>query len=147
MIQKKSGGFSKPSDFYIQSELSELRTGSYERLAEVVACELLEVLDETSCKVFSLLIPLCRLGISVARIEDGRIHTRELCRNFEIEVRDLLGRSLLDRTVEDSIDNTAGITDRDTLACSVPACVHEISLGAYCVHSLHEFLTVFCRVE
>ena len=74
----------------------KLWTGCYERLAEVVACELLEVLDETACEILCLCIPSACVSVSVARIEDCRINSRELGRNFEVEVRDSLCRSFLD---------------------------------------------------
>ena len=41
----------------------------------------------------------------------------------------------------------AGILDGDTLAGTVPAGVHEVSGGAYFLHSLHEFLTVLGGVQ
>lgn len=71
----------------------------------------------------------------------------ELCRNHEVEVRDGLGRSRVDAMVEDSVDDSAGVADGDSLACSVPASVHEVSLGTALLHLLDEFLGVLCRVK
>ncbi len=52
----------------------ELRTGLYKCLTLVVGRELREVLDETACEVGSLGIPLGRIGVGVAGIEDGGIY-------------------------------------------------------------------------
>ena len=71
-------------------------TSCYERLSEVVSSELVEVLDETSCEILSLLLPLACALVSVAWVEDSWVNAREFCRNCEVEVRDLLGRSLVD---------------------------------------------------
>ena len=122
-------------------------TSCYERLTEVVACELSEVLDETACEVLSLLLPLASALVSVAWVEDCWINAREFCRNCEVEVRDSLGRSLVDRAIEDSVDDSSCILDRDTLTCTVPSCVHEVCLSANLLHSLNELLTVLCWVE
>ena len=71
-------------------------TSCYERLTEVVTSELGEVLDETSCEILSLLLPLASALVSVAWIEDSWVNAREFSRNCEVEVRDSLGRSLVD---------------------------------------------------
>ena len=89
----------------------ELWTCCYERLSEVVSCELVEVLDEAACEVLCLLLPLAYACISVAWVEDCRINAREFCRNCEVEVRDGLGRSLVDGTVEDCVDDSSCILD------------------------------------
>ena len=125
----------------------ELWTSCYESLAEVVSSELVEVLDEASCEVLCLLLPLACASVSVAWVEDSWINTREFCRNCEVEVRDLLCRSLVYRTVEDSVDDSSCILDRDTLSCTVPSCVHEVCLGTNLLHSLYELLTILGWVE
>ena len=99
---------------FMESRL-ELWTSCNERLTEVVTSELSEVLDETSCEILSLLLPLASALVSVAWVEDSWVNAWELSRNYEIEVRDSLGRSLVDRTVEDSVDDSASVLDRDTL--------------------------------
>ena len=131
---------------FIESRL-ELWTSCYERLTEVVTSELSEVLDETACEILSLLLPLASALVSVAWVEDSWVNARELCRNCEVEVRDLLSRSLIDRTIEDSVDNSTSILDRDTLTCTVPSCVHEVCLSTNLLHSLNELLTVLSWVE
>jgi hypothetical protein len=45
--------------------------------------------------------------------------------------------------VEDSVDDTTSIADRDTFACSVPTSVNEISLSTALLHVLNEFLSIF----
>ena len=127
--------------------LLESWTSSYERLTEVVSSELSEVLDEAACEVLSLLLPLASALVSVAWVEDSWINAREFCRNCEVEVRDLLSRSLVDRTVEDCVDDSTSVLDRDTLTCTVPSCVHEVCLGTNLLHSLNELLTVLGWVE
>ena len=131
---------------FMESRL-ELWTSCNERLTEIVTSELSEVLDETSCEILSLLLPLASALVSVAWVEDSRVNAWELSRNYEIEVRDSLGRSLVDRTVEDSVDDSASVLDRDTLTCSVPTCVHEVCLSTNLLHSLNELLTVLSWVE
>ena len=86
--------------------LVQLRACGYQSLACLVGGVLVEVLDEAACQVFCLLGPLCSVCIGVAGIEDLGINTRKLGRNLEVEDRNVLGRSLLDRTVEDSVDDT-----------------------------------------
>ena len=125
----------------------ESRTSCYESLSEVVSSELVEVLDEAACEILCLLLPLACACVSVAWVEDSWVNTREFCRNCEVEVRDLLCRSLVDRAIEDSVNDSAGILDRDTLACSVPSCVDEVCLCTDLLHSLYELFTVLGRVE
>ena len=43
-------------------------TSCYERLTEVVACELSEVLDEATCEILSLLLPLASAQIGRAHV-------------------------------------------------------------------------------
>ena len=125
----------------------ELRTSSNESLTSLVVCVLSEVLDEASSEVLSLLLPLRSLSVSVARIKNLSSYTRKLCRNLEVEHRDLLCRSLVDVAVEDSVDDTTCVADRDTLACAVPASVYEVSLSVVLLHLLNELLSVLCRVQ
>ena len=131
---------------FMESRL-ELWTSCYERLTEVVTSELSEVLDKAACEILSLLLPLASALVSVAWVEDSWVNAWELSRNYEIEVRDSLSRSLVDRTVEDSVDDSASVLDRDTLTCSVPSCVHEVCLSTNLLHSLNELFTVLGWVE
>ena len=125
----------------------ESRTSCYESLSEVVSSELVEVLDEAACEILCLLLPLACACVCVAWVEDSWVNAREFCRNCEVEVRDLLCRSLVDRAIEDSVNDSAGILDRDTLSCSVPSCVPEVCLGTNLLHYLYELLTVLGWVE
>ena len=74
----------------------ELRTCCYECLAGLVSFVLLEVLDEALCKILCLCLPLCRICISVTRIEDLGSYTRKRGRNLEVKERNLLGLGLVD---------------------------------------------------
>lgn len=67
--------------------LFEVRTCSYEFLAFGVAGELLEVLDETTGQISPPLVPLLRVLVRVARIENLGIHARKCSRDLEIEYR------------------------------------------------------------
>ena len=89
----------------------ELRTGSYQRLALFVSGELREVLDEAAGQILRLLVPLCGVGVGIARIEDGAVHARQSGGHLEVEDRNLLRGSLVDRAVQDGVDDTAGILD------------------------------------
>ena len=77
----------------------QLRTGRYKSLACVVAFVFLKVLDKSSCQILCLLFPLGSVRIGISRIKDSGINARKLCRNLEIEDRDLLRRSLAYITV------------------------------------------------
>lgn len=74
----------------------ELWTSCNECLTGCVGCVLVEVLDETSGKVLSLLFPSLRICVSVARIEDSWVYVWQSCWYFEVEEWNLLGLSLED---------------------------------------------------
>ena len=120
----------------------KLRTSCNESLTSFVSFVLLEVLDEACSQIFSLFFPLSYISISITWVEDVRIYTFQLCRNYKVEVWNRLGWSLVDRVIEDSIDNTTGITDRDTLASSVPTGVNQISLSTALLHLLNQFFSI-----
>ena len=42
--------------------------------------------------------------------------------------------------VENGVDDSAGVTDGDALACAVPTGVHEVGLRAALLHFLHHAL-------
>ena len=125
----------------------ELRTCSDESLTSLVASELSEVLDEAASEVFCLLFPLSSVSVSVARIEDVGVNTGELCGHYKVEVRDNLCGSLVDRAIEDSVDDATGILDRDTLAGTVPTCVYEVCGSTVSLHLLNQLFTVLCGVQ
>ena len=59
--------------------LLELWTSSYKCLTSLVALVLLEILDEASSQILSLLVPLSSISVSVTRIEDvGRSEERRV---------------------------------------------------------------------
>lgn len=122
-------------------------TSLYESLACAVAFVFDEVLDEPCSEVLGLNFPVSSICICVAWIENIRINACKLCRNYEVEVRDSLGRSAVDAVIEDSVDDTTGITDRDTFSGTVPASVYEVCLGTALLHVAYEFLCILCRVE
>ena len=127
--------------------LLQLRTGGHESLSGLVAFVLLEVLDEASGKILCLLLPFSGILVGVAGVENACVNSLEFGGNLEVEIRYLLGRSLVDAAVEDSVDDSSGVTDGDALACAVPARVHEISLCAALLHPLDEFLCILCGMQ
>ena len=113
----------------------------------LVGRELLEVLLEGSRQCASLLVPLSHIGVGVARIENLGLAAGQFCRNLQVEVRNCRGRNLVDRAVENGVDNRAGILNGNTLACSVPARVHEVNLRADHVDFANEFFGVLDGVQ
>ena len=81
----------------------ELRTSSNQCFTSFVTSELSKVLDETASQVFCFFFPLASTFVSVARIKDLRINVRQFSRNNEVKERNNLSRSLVDRTVKDSV--------------------------------------------
>lgn len=131
----------------LSAQKLELRTGSYESLTGRIVFEFLEVVDEHFSKLGGFNSPFFSVGVSVAGIEDLGIYAGKFGGNGEVKDRKLLGGGGEDRTVEDSVDDTAGVLDRDTLAGTVPASVYEISLRTALFHLLHEFFSIFGGVE
>ena len=125
----------------------ECRTCSNQCLTCFVASELSEVLDEAASQILSFFFPLASAFVSITRVEDLRIYTRQFSRNYEVEERNYLGRSLVDRTVEDSVDDTTSVADRDTLACTVPASVYQVCLSTNFFHLLNQLFCVFSRMQ
>ena len=91
---------------FLMMHFLQLWTCSNECLTSLVTLVLLEILDEAGSQILSLLVPLSSVSVSVARIEDVGIYALELCGNLEVEVRNLLGRSLQDSTTQDSVDDS-----------------------------------------
>ena len=107
----------------------------------------MEVLDEPSGEILRLLFPLCRISVGVAWIEDMGVDSLQLRRNYEVEVRDGLGRDGVDAVVEDGVDDSTGVADGDALSGSVPAGVYEVCLCAALLHLLYELLSVLGRMK
>ena len=97
----------------------ELRASCNESLACFIVLRVfIEVLDEALSEVFCLFFPFSRILVGILRVEDVGVNTFKFRRYFEVEERNLLRRSFLDSAAMDSIDDTAGIFDGDTLASS-----------------------------
>src|SRR5699024_816589 len=71
-----------------------LRPGSNKCFTKLVTLVLLEVLNKSCSQIFCFSFPFRSICISITRIQDCRIYTRKLCRNFKIKVWDLLRRSI-----------------------------------------------------
>ena len=127
--------------------LSEFRAGVGEALAGLVGLEFLEVVDKHLGEFLGLLVPFSGVSVSVAGIENRAVYTGELSWDNEVEEGEHLSGSLLDVAVEDIVDDTAGVRNRDTLAGTVPAGVNEVSLGVVGHHLLNELLSIFSGVE
>lgn len=82
----------------VEIDLVELRSGFYKRLAGVVGFVFDEILLEAASQIFGFAFPNAFFRIRIARIKDMGVYAREFRRNFEIEERDLLGRSGKDRS-------------------------------------------------
>ena len=126
----------------LSSRRLELRTSSDESLTSLVAFVLLEVLDEALSQILGLSVPLRSVLVCITRIQDVLVHTLELCRNNEVEVRNGLRRSLVDLVIQDAVDDTTCIADRDTLASTVPASVDQLSLSTALLHVANELLSI-----
>ena len=135
------------SILFVGSLQSGLRTSGDQSLAGGVALVLDEILDESLGEVFRLLVPLGGILVGVARIQDFRVDSRQGSGDFEIEVRQLLGRGLQDFAIEDGVDDATGILDGDALAGAVPAGVDQIGLGVVLLHLLDQLLGVLGRVQ
>ena len=106
----------------------QLRTSSNQSLTSLVTSVLAEVLDEAASQILCLLVPDGSICVGVAGIQDSGIHAGQSGGNFEVEVGDLLGVSLQDGAIQNSVDDAAGILNGDTLAGAVPAGVDQVSL-------------------
>ncbi len=87
----------------------ELGTGGNECFAGFVVFVFLEVLDEACCEIFCFNFPFRGVSVGVARIEDLGIYAGEFGRDLEVEDGELLGGSVEDGAVEDSVDDATGI--------------------------------------
>ena len=124
-----------------------LRTCRNQSLAGCIALILRKVLDETLCEILCLLVPLLAVRIGITRIKDSRIHTRKLGRHFKIKERNLLGRCLQHVAVQDGIDNTSRVLNRNSLAAAVPAGIHKVCLCTALLHALHKLFRILGRMQ
>ena len=77
----------------------KLRACRNKSLSSLVALIFRKILDKSSREVFCFFLPLGSVRISVARIKDAGIYPWELCRDFKVEVWDLLRRRILNIAV------------------------------------------------
>ena len=82
-------------------QLVDVRSSGDKCLACFVAFVLDKVLDKAACKVDGFGVPIFHICVGVARIEDSAVHTGQLCRNGEVEVRDSLGGCGVDCAAQD----------------------------------------------
>src|SRR5699024_2494870 len=125
----------------------QLRTSRNQSLSGLVSFVLGEVLDESGSQILCLGLPLGRICIGITRVKDVGVNTRKLGGYFDVEVRDLLGGSLQNVSVQDRIDDSAGILNGDTLSGAVPSGVNQISLGAALLHSLYQLFRILGRMQ
>ena len=145
-FHERKAPFRKPF-FFMFLFLVDLRTSGNKRLACLVVLILVEVLDEPRSQILCLFCPYRNIRICVPRIQDACVNAWQLCRNLEIEVRNRLCWSILDITIQDCINDTTRVLDRDTLACAIPTCVDQIRLGTALFHSLDQFLGILCWMK
>ena len=86
----------------------------------------LKVLNEACSEILRLLLPLRTACIGITRVEDLRIDARQFCRHLEVEIRNLLRRCAVDRTVLNGVNDAARILNGDALPRTIPARIHEI---------------------
>ena len=79
-----------------RSRALQLRACGDQSLAGLVAFVLGEVLDEAGSEVLGLDVPLGSVGVGVARVENVGGDAGQLGRDLKVEVRQLLGGSLVD---------------------------------------------------
>ncbi len=136
-----------PSERHLPLSGSDLRAGFGKSFAGGVGLEFLEVVDEHLGEFPGLFVPFLRICVCIARVEDPGVYSGKFGGNREVEVGDHLCGSLVDGSVEDVVDDTAGVTYGDALAGTVPSCIDQICPGAAQFHLLHQFLGVFCGME
>ena len=76
-----------------------------------------------------------------------RIHTRQRRWDRQVKHRQRKGFGVVQRTIQNGVDNRAGIFDGDTFAGTVPAGVHQVCLRAGCLHAFHQHFSVLRRVQ
>ena len=119
--------FAFTHSFKLSTKILQLWTCSNKCFTSFISFVFSEVLDKSLCKIFCFFFPFRSVSVCVTRIKDTCVNTLKFCRNFKVEVWDCLCRSVVDCSVQDSIDDTTCIFDRDTFSCSVPSCIYEIS--------------------
>ena len=113
-----------------ETGLLRLGASGDQSLAGVVGGVLGEVLYEAGGQILGLGVPLGGVSVGVAGIQDVGVHAGQLGGNGQVEVGDGLGLRLQDGTVQDGVDDAAGVLDGDTLAGAVPAGVDEVCASA-----------------
>src|SRR5699024_5402055 len=116
----------------------QLRAGGDQGLAGLVALVLDEVLLEAGGQVFRFGVPLGRVGVGVARVQNGGVNAGQGGGHLKVEVGDGLGVGFQDGAVQDGVDDAAGILDGDALAGAVPAGVDQVGFRAGFLHLLDE---------
>ena len=106
-----------------------------------------KVLDESVSQIFCFCFPFGSISVCVTWVQNSWINAWQFCRNFEVEVWNGLCRSILDISVQDSIDDTTSIFDGDTFACSVPSCIYQVCFCTALLHFLNQFFCIFCRMQ
>ena len=124
-----------------------LRTSRNKCFTSFVSFVFCKVLNKSLCQIFCFCFPLCCICICITRIKDCRIYSRKCCRYFKGEYRNSLCWSIVDVSVKDSINDSTSIFYRDTLSCSVPSCVYEISLSSALLHLLNKLFSIFCWMK
>lgn len=131
----------------LQLQIITASTSRYQRGTRRGVGVFIEVVDKQFRQGFSFFLPLFRRSVGITRIEDLRVNTRQLGRNRQVKHRQSEGFCVIQRTVEDGVDNGAGIFNRDTFASAVPAGVNQIRLRTCRLHTFHQHFCVLSRVQ
>ena len=124
-----------------------LRTSGNQSFTGSISFVFSKVLDESVSQIFCFCFPFGSISVCVTWVQDSWINAWQFCRNFEVEVWNGLCRSILDISVQDSIDDTTSILDGDTFACSVPSCIYQVCFCTALLHFLNQFFCIFCRMQ
>ena len=124
MLKHKRGAPLRRAPLIILSKFQlELWTSSNQSLTSLIGCILIKVLDEASCQILCLLFPFAITSISVTWVKNTTVNTFQNYWNLEVEVRNVLSLYLVDVTVQNSVDDTTSISNRDSLTSTIPTSV------------------------
>lgn len=107
----------------------------------------IEVVDKQFRQRFGFFLPLFRRSVGVTRIEELRVYARQFGWDRQVKHRQSEGFCVIQRTVEDGVDNSAGIFNGDTFASAVPAGVNQIRLRTRCLHTFYQHFCVLSWVQ
>jgi len=73
--------------------------------------EHVEVVDKQLRQVLGFLLPFGYIRVGIPWVENALIAIVQKCRDFQVEHRQVLCFRMLNRTIEDGVDDRTGILD------------------------------------